>query len=132
MLCCCASSCLIGCVLPKRASGGPGVILEPGASQTLMFNLPEPVAIATVTLDGDRVFHPGDYTVRFSRGHGDELTKVVTVKGSAPLLVKKFPSRWVVRDYDRQLAAKSEIHTIILQLLLWSDVQNYTAKGRTQ
>ena len=111
MPCCCASSCHIVCVLPERMGGESGVILDPGASQILTFNLPEPVAIATVTLDGDRVFHPGDYTVRFSRGHGDELTKVVTVKGTAPLLVKKFPSRWVVRHTDSQQAAKLEIHT---------------------
>ena len=69
--------------------------MAPGSSSTLVFNLPEPVEIATVTLEGDRVFHPGDYTVRFSRGHGDELTHVVSVKGSGPLLLKKFPSRWV-------------------------------------
>ena len=49
----------------------------------------------------------GRYTVRFSRGHGTDLTKAVTVappagsgaaaeaRGGAPLLLSEFPSRWV-------------------------------------
>ena len=71
-----------------------GVVLEPSASQTLTFNLPQPIALATVSLNGDRVLYPGDYKVRFSRGHGADLMKIVTVKGVAPSLLKKFPSRW--------------------------------------
>lgn len=93
--CCDRRATSFGCSL-SACFGRLGVVLDPGTSQTLVFNLPEPVGIATVTLDGDRVFHPGDYTVRFSRGHGDELTRVVSAKGSAPVLLKKFPSRWVV------------------------------------
>ena len=47
----------------------------------------------------------GQYTVRFSRGHGTDLTKAVTVtppagSGAAaeargPLVLSEFPSRWV-------------------------------------
>ena len=51
--------------------------------------------MAQVTLAGDRVFVPGDYTVRFSRGHGAALSKTVTVAGSSSTVLSVFPSRWV-------------------------------------
>ena len=71
-----------------------GAFLQPGESTVLTFSLSEPAAIATVNEAGDRLFHPGDYTVRFSRGHSAELSKTVSVSGATTVL-STFPSRWV-------------------------------------
>ena len=86
-----------------------GVLLAPGQSETLTFQMPVSTSLATVLENGDRVFFPGEYTVTFSRGHGTNLTKQVTVaaaaaaakggeggvESSAPVMLSKFPSRWV-------------------------------------
>jgi hypothetical protein len=85
-----------------------GVLLAPGQSETLTFQMPVSTSLATVLENGDRVFFPGEYTVTFSRGHGSNLTKQVTVaavaaaargegvvESSAPVMLSKFPSRWV-------------------------------------
>jgi hypothetical protein len=80
-----------------------GVLLAPGQSETLNFEMPVSTSLATVLENGDRVFFPGGYTVTFSRGHGANLTKQVTVAAavgdmagsSAPVTLSKFPSRWV-------------------------------------
>ena len=66
--------------------------------------MPDSTRLATVTEAGDRVFFPGTYTCKFSRGHGADLTKPVTVTAAhdsgseaanAPLMLSAFPSRWV-------------------------------------
>jgi len=80
-----------------------GVHLAPGESATLTFQMPASTSLATVTEAGDRVFFPGTYSCRFSRGHGVDLTKAVMVTtahsgsevSSAPLMLSAFPSRWV-------------------------------------
>lgn len=41
----------------------------------------------------DRVFRPGNYTVSFSRGHGQVLETITTVARYS--MVRKFPSPWV-------------------------------------
>ena len=79
------------------------MLLEPGQSETLKFEMPISTSLATVLENGDRVFFPGEYTVTFSRGHSANLTKQVTVAAavgdaagsSAPVMLSKFPSRWV-------------------------------------
>lgn len=79
------------------------MLLAPGQSETLNFEMPVSTSLATVLENGDRVFFPGQYTVTFSRGHGSNLTKQVTVAAamaeavgsSAPVMLSKFPSRWV-------------------------------------
>ena len=79
------------------------MLLAPGQSETLNFELPMSTSLATVLENGDRVFFPGEYTVTFSRGHGANLTKRVAVApalgdatgSSAPVMLTKFPSRWV-------------------------------------
>ena len=77
-----------------------GVLLAAGESKTLKFEMPTATSLATVAENGDRVFYPGQYTVRFSRGHGSDLTKLVTVtaeegEASAPVMLSEFPSRFV-------------------------------------
>ena len=80
-----------------------GVLLAPGQSETLNFEMPMSTSLATVLENGDRVFFPGEYTVTFSRGHGANLTKQVVVAAAlgdaagstAPVMLTKFPSRWV-------------------------------------
>ena len=77
------------------------VLLAAGESATLTFEMPSSTSLATVAENGDRVFYPGQYTVRFSRGHGTDLTKPVTVMAeeegdaSAPVMLSEFPSRFV-------------------------------------
>jgi hypothetical protein len=89
------------------------------ASATLHFQLPEPAKIATVTEDGHRTFDVGDYTITFSRGHGDVLEATVLVTaavagaangsngvgaaagigggggGGGPVVLSTFPSQFV-------------------------------------
>ena len=90
--------------LRQQLVGFNGVRLEPGKSAELTFSLPTARELATVTPTGDRVFLPGAYAVRFSRGHGKELQTEVrvvdenatTVGGSSDqVLLSSFPTRWV-------------------------------------
>ena len=84
-------------LLQKQLFAFDGVYLEPGASATLQFALPEPAKIATITENGDRIFDRGTYTVTFSRGHGAELAAYVSIDGmyvDGPVLLSKFPSQW--------------------------------------
>ena len=71
-------------LLKKQLFAFDGVFLQPGASSTLYFQLPDPAKIATVTEDGDRIFDRGLYTITFSKGHGAVLTAYVDVSAAAP------------------------------------------------
>lgn len=92
------------CELKRQLWGFQGVLLAPGESRTLSFQLPAPEGLATVLENGDRVFFPGQYIVRFSRGHGAQLSKQVKVlphanadvDATTPVMLSQFPSRWVL------------------------------------
>lgn len=81
-------------VLKQQLFAFQSAVLEPGASATLQFNLPAPEKLASVTEMGDRVFMPGTYKVRFTRGHGEPLNATVTTTGQMVQL-SQFPRRWV-------------------------------------
>ena len=67
--------------------------LAPGASALVTVQLPPPVELASITADGDRVLHPGRFTVRLSRGHGEVLNASVVLTGS-PKLLRRWPRQW--------------------------------------
>jgi hypothetical protein len=70
--------------------------LEPGASESVSVRLPAPVGLASVNEFGDRILHPGSYTVQFSRGHGAVLNGTLVLTGSGPKLLRSWPRQWGV------------------------------------
>ena len=53
--------------------GFESVLLRPAESAPLSFSMPADAAdLATVTEDGHREMRPGNYTVRFTRGHDED------------------------------------------------------------
>ena len=70
--------------------------LEPGAStRPVAVQLPPAVELASVDEFGDRLLHPGAYTVQLTRGYGAVLNATVVLTGSAPKLLRSFPRQWV-------------------------------------
>eukprot|EP01007_Sphenomonas_quadrangularis_P001665 NODE_26_length_2576_cov_490.336367_g21_i0.p1 GENE.NODE_26_length_2576_cov_490.336367_g21_i0~~NODE_26_length_2576_cov_490.336367_g21_i0.p1 ORF type:complete len:583 (-),score=224.52 NODE_26_length_2576_cov_490.336367_g21_i0:230-1978(-) len=64
------------------------VFLQPGESQRLFFTLKDAArTISLVDASGNKMVHPGSYSLIFSRGHGATLTAAVEVSGPAPLMV---------------------------------------------
>jgi len=116
-----------------------GVLLAPGQSETLTFQMPVSTSLATVLENGDRVFFPGEYTVTFSRGHGTNLTKQVTVaaaaaaakggeggvESSAPVMLSKFPSRWVDGARKRHACFLA----VVVPSLSWQEVIVFQARS---
>jgi hypothetical protein len=89
-------------LLKQQLFAFESTILEPGASETITIALPADAAkIATVTENGDRIFAAGEYTIKFSRGHGEPLVTTVVVTpdaasgGATQVLLKAFPKRFV-------------------------------------
>jgi hypothetical protein len=97
-------------LLKQQLFAFESTILQPGASETITIALPTDASkIATVTENGDRIFAAGEYTVKFSRGHGEPLVTTVVVTpdaslvsgggggggGATQVLLKAFPKRFV-------------------------------------
>jgi beta-D-xylosidase 4 len=80
-------------LLKQQLFNFSGHWLEPGATATVVVQLPPPVELASITEEGDRVIQPGTYTVRLSRGHGVELNATVVLTGK-PKLLRKWPRQW--------------------------------------
>jgi hypothetical protein len=82
--------------LRRQLFGFQTAILQPGETAVLTFSAHDTLkSISTVTPFGDRVVRPGNYSVSFSRGHGETLeTQVKAVKYT---MVRKFPTPWVDR-----------------------------------
>ena len=71
--------------------------LEPGATTSpVTVQLPPAVELASVDEFGDRLLHPGTYTVQLTRGYGAVLNATVVLTGSAPKLLRSFPRQWGV------------------------------------
>eukprot|EP00912_Choanoflagellata_sp_UC4_P002392 UC4_evm6s1505 len=82
-------------LLKKRLIGFEGANLNPGEEKNIDFEFPTQEVLATTIENGDRVLFPGNYSMLFSRGHGDELEITFQIIGKNPIIISKFPSPWV-------------------------------------
>lgn len=71
------------------------VTVVAGGSVDIPFSFPVP-SFATVSDAGSRVVYPGDYTLRFTRGHGEDLNIPVRVetRDGESLVLREYPKWW--------------------------------------
>jgi beta-glucosidase-like glycosyl hydrolase len=98
--------------LKRQLFAFESVVLQPGQSCVIRFPIKTALkSISTVSPRGDRVVFPGNYTIVFTRGHGDILQTQVTA--TSYYMVRKFPSPWVDKHEVIMEACVEGTHEII-------------------